>query len=42
MKDLLEIVAKCIDRFSKTEDITRFSAIIGGEAVILHEIPKTF
>jgi hypothetical protein len=40
MKNLLEIVTKCIDNFSKRENITRFAAIIGGEAVILHGIPR--
>ncbi|MCJ7683693.1 MAG: hypothetical protein MUO68_05300 [Desulfobacteraceae bacterium] len=37
----MEIVTKCIDSFSKRENITRFAAIIGGEAVILHGIPRT-
>ena len=41
MKNLLEIVTKRIDSFSKRENITRFAAIIGGEAVILHGIPRT-
>jgi len=41
MKNLLEIVTKCIDSFSERENITRFAAIIGGEAVILHGIPRT-
>ena len=41
MRNLLEIVTKCIDSFSKRENITRFAAIVGGEAVILHGIPRT-
>ena len=41
MKNLLKIVTKCIDDFSKKEDITRLAAIICGEAVILHGIPRT-
>ena len=41
MKNLLEIVTKCIDSFSKRENTTRFAAIVGGEAVILHGIPRT-
>jgi len=41
MENLLEIVTKCIDSFSERENITRFAAIIGGEAVILHGIPRT-
>ena len=41
MKNLLEIVTKCIDSFSERENLTRFAAIIGGEAVILHGIPRT-
>ncbi len=41
MKNLLEIVTKCIDSFSKGENVTRFGAIVGGEAVILHGIPRT-
>ena len=41
MKNLLEIVTKCIDSFSEKENLTRFAAIIGGEAVILHGIPRT-
>ena len=41
MKNLLEIATKCIDSFSKRENVTRFAAIIGGEAVILHGIPRT-
>jgi len=41
MRNLLEIVTKCIDSFSEREHITRFAAIVGGEAVILHGIPRT-
>ena len=41
MRNLLEIITKCIDNFSKRENITRLAAIIGGEAVILHGIPRT-
>jgi len=41
MENLLKIVTECIDSFSKKENITRLAAIIGGEAVILHGIPRT-
>lgn len=41
MRNLLEIVTKCIDSFSEKMGITRFAAIIGGEAIILHGIPRT-
>ena len=41
MKNLLKIVTKCIDKFSEKENIGRLAAIIGGEAVILHGIPRT-
>jgi len=41
MKNLLKIVTKCIDEFSERKNITRVAAIIGGEAVILHGIPRT-
>lgn len=41
MQNLLKIVTDCIDKFSKKENISRLSAIIGGEAVILHGIPRT-
>jgi len=41
MKSLLEIVTKCIDKFSEENHLTRLAAIIGGEAVILHGIPRT-
>ena len=41
MKNLLKIVTKCIDEFSERKNITRVAVIIGGEAVILHGIPRT-
>jgi len=41
MKNLLKIVTKCIDEFSERKNITRVAAVIGGEAVILHGIPRT-
>ena len=41
MKNLLEIVTKCIDSFSEKMGVARFAAIVGGEAVILHGIPRT-
>jgi hypothetical protein len=41
MKNLLEIVTKCIDEFSINRNITRRAAIIGGEGIILHGIPRT-
>lgn len=41
MKSLLETVTKCIDRFSEKNHLIRLAAIIGGEAVILHGIPRT-
>lgn len=41
MKSLLKIVTDCIDNFSKRANVTRFAAIIGGEAVIMHGIPRT-
>ena len=41
MKNLLKIVTECIDKFSEQENIARLAAIIGGEAVILHGIPRT-
>jgi hypothetical protein len=41
MKDLLKTVTECIDKFSGQLNIKRFAAIIGGEAVILHGIPRT-
>ncbi len=41
MKNLLKIVTECVDKFSEQENIARLAAIIGGEAVILHGIPRT-
>ena len=41
MKSLLKTVTKCIDRFSKSKGLRRFAAIVGGEAIILHGIPRT-
>lgn len=41
MKNLLEIVTECIDNFARKENTNRLAAIIGGEAVILHGIPRT-
>ena len=41
MQNLLKIATKCIDEFSRKENVARFAAIIGGEAVILHGIPRT-
>lgn len=41
MKNLLKIVTNCIDNFSEQKNMTRLAAIIGGEAVILHGIPRT-
>ena len=41
MKSLLKIVTDCIDNFSKQANVIRFAAIIGGEAVIMHGIPRT-
>jgi hypothetical protein len=41
MEDSLKIVTACIDAFSKREELTRHAAIIGGEAVILHGVPRT-
>ena len=38
---MLKIVTKCIDKFSGKENISRLAAVIGGEAVILHGIPRT-
>jgi len=34
-------VTDCIDKFSKRANAIRFAAIIGGEAVIMHGIPRT-
>ena len=41
MKSLLKIVTECIDKFSEQANVTRFAAIVGGEAVIMHGIPRT-
>lgn len=41
MKSLLKIVTDCIDSFSKQTNVTRLAAIVGGEAVIMHGIPRT-
>lgn len=41
MKSLLKIVTKCIDSFSEQANVTRLAAIVGGEAVIMHGIPRT-
>ncbi len=41
MKNLLKIVTECIDSFAERKNINRLAAIIGGEAVILHGIPRT-
>ena len=41
MKSLLKIVTNCIDKFAEQANMTRLAAIIGGEAVILHGIPRT-
>ena len=37
----MKIVTECIDSFAERENINRLAAIIGGEAVILHGIPRT-
>lgn len=41
MKNLLKIVTNCIDKFAEQTNMTRLAAIIGGEAIILHGIPRT-
>ncbi len=41
MKSLLKIVTECIDNFSRQNNLPRLAAIIGGEAVIMHGIPRT-
>ena len=41
MKNLLKTVTNCIDKFAEQANMTRLAAIIGGEAVILHGIPRT-
>ena len=41
MKNLLRTATECIDRFCGERGLARRAAIIGGEAVILHGIPRT-
>jgi hypothetical protein len=41
MKSLLKIVTECIDKFAEQVSVTRLAAIVGGEAVIMHGIPRT-
>ncbi|MBW2614751.1 MAG: hypothetical protein JRD02_01055 [Deltaproteobacteria bacterium] len=41
MKNLLKTITEYIDSFARRENINRLAAIIGGEAVILHGIPRT-
>jgi len=41
MKCLLQIVTEYIDNFAEENNIQRLAAIIGGEAVIMHGIPRT-
>ena len=41
MKSLLKIVTECIDSFSEQSNVIRLAAIVGGEAVIMHGIPRT-
>jgi len=41
MENLLNTVTEKIDKFCEKSDIKRLAAIIGGEAVILHGIPRT-
>ncbi|SPD74041.1 hypothetical protein PITCH_A2030185 [uncultured Desulfobacterium sp.] len=41
MKNLLKTVTECIDKFSKQYNLSRLAAIVGGEAVIMHGIPRT-
>jgi hypothetical protein len=41
MQNLLKIVTECIDSFSEQANVTRLAAIVGGEAVIMHGIPRT-
>jgi hypothetical protein len=41
MENLLKTVTECLDRFSEKFRTKRLAAIIGGEAVILHGIPRT-
>jgi len=41
MKSLLKIVTECIDSFSEQANVIRLAATVGGEAVIMHGIPRT-
>jgi hypothetical protein len=41
MQNLLKIVTECIDSFSEQANVIRLAAIVGGEAVIMHGIPRT-
>ena len=41
MKSLLKIVTESIDSFSEQANVARLAAIVGGEAVIMHGIPRT-
>ncbi len=41
MKDLLKTVTACIDEFCAERNASRRAAIVGGEAVILHGVPRT-
>jgi hypothetical protein len=41
MKSLLKIVTECIDSFSEQANVIRLAAIVVGEAVIMHGIPRT-
>jgi len=41
MKSLLKIVTEFIDKFSDQANVKRLAAIVGGEAVIMHGIPRT-
>jgi hypothetical protein len=41
MKSLLKIVTESIDKFAEQVSVTRLAAIVGGEAVIMHGIPRT-
>lgn len=41
MQCLLKTVTRCADKFCEKVNMRRLGAIIGGEAVILHGIPRT-
>ncbi len=41
MKNLLGIATECIDQFAEQKNAPRLAAIVGGEAVIMHGIPRT-